>query len=93
MRILESVELARFITCVEADFRGHVDRALGPGGLGRIQEIQFESIEFNRRYRIVTFRTGDENRLRQLFAPTCIDWMALTAPVVPRLRPRRACTR
>jgi hypothetical protein len=79
-RIPESLGFARYISCAEANFRGPIDRGLGPGGLGLINEFQFESIEFNRRYRIVMFRTGKENRLRQLFAPTFVDWMATTAP-------------
>jgi hypothetical protein len=79
-RVPESVDLARFIRCFEGGFRGVVSRTIGAGGLGWIREYTFESIEFNRRYRIAMLRTGKEERLRQLFSPTFLDWMADTAP-------------
>jgi hypothetical protein len=79
-RIPESVEFARFIACVATGFRGLIARAIGEGGLGWIREFTFESIEFNRRYRMAMLRTGKESRLRQLFSPTFLDWMADQAP-------------
>ncbi len=79
-RIPESVDFARFITCFEAGFRGVLSRAIGAEGLGWIREFTFESIEFNRRYRIAMLRTGKETRLRELFSPVFVDWMADTAP-------------
>src|SRR5262245_7950225 len=69
-RLPESVGFARFITCFAGGFRGPISRAIGAGGLGWIREFTFESIEFNRRYRVAMLRTGKEIRLRQLFAPT-----------------------
>jgi hypothetical protein len=79
-RIPESVDFARFITCFEAGFRGVVSRLIGAGGLGWVREYSFESIAFNRRYRIAMLRTGKELRLRELFSPVFLDWMAETAP-------------
>jgi hypothetical protein len=69
-RIPESVDFARFVTCFQAGFRGVLSRAIGAGGLGWIREFSFESIEFNRRYRVAMLRTGKEIRLRELFSPT-----------------------
>ncbi len=79
-RVPESLDFARFITCFESGFRGVISRVIGAGGLGWIREFTFESVEFNRRYRIAMLRTGKELRLRQLFSPTFLDWMANTAP-------------
>lgn len=79
-RIPESLDFARFIACFEGGFRGIASRAIGAGGLGWIREYTFESIEFNRRYRVAMLRTGKENRLRQLFSPSFLDWMADAAP-------------
>jgi hypothetical protein len=79
-RVRESVGFARFITCFEQGFPGILESAIGPGGLGWIRDYSFESVEFNRRYRVRMLRTGKESRLRQLFSPVFLDWMAATAP-------------
>lgn len=80
-RIPESAAFLPYVTCRDTAFHGAMDRWLGPGGLiPLIDHIEFESIALNRRYRIGIFRGFGENRLRQLFAPTVIDWMAHEAP-------------
>jgi hypothetical protein len=79
-RIPESVGFARFISCFQQGSPGILARSIGPGGLGWIHDYSFESIEFNRRYRVRMLRSGKENRLRQLFSPVFLDWIAATAP-------------
>jgi hypothetical protein len=80
-RIPASISLLPYLTCRDTEVRGFADRLIGPGGLiPLVDHVEFESIELNRRYRIGIFRGTDEGKLRELFAPTFIDWMAHTSP-------------
>jgi hypothetical protein len=81
-RVPESTTFFPYVTCRDTTTRGFADRMIGPGGLiPLVDHIEFESTELNRRYRIGTFKGQTSgNRLRQLFSPTLIDWMAHTAP-------------
>ncbi len=80
-RVPESTVFLPYVTCRDDVVRGFTDRMVGPGGLiPLVEHVEFESIELNRRYRIGMFKGTSANRLRQLFSPTLIDWMASTAP-------------
>jgi hypothetical protein len=80
-RVPASLALLPYVTCRDAKVQGLTDRLIGPGGLiPLVEHHEFESIELNRRYRIGAFKGVGENRLRQLFSPTFIDWMAHEAP-------------
>ncbi len=81
-RVPESAAFLPYVTCRDSTVRGVTDRLIGPGGLiPLVDHVEFESTELNRRYRIGTFKGQTSgNRLRQLFAPTLIDWMAHAAP-------------
>jgi hypothetical protein len=80
-RVPEAALFLPSLSCREAEARGLADKMLGPGGwIPIMSQFELESIEFNRRYRIGIVRGGSEIRVRRLFSPTFIDWMASTAP-------------
>ena len=80
-RVPESAVFLPYVTCRDDVVRGFTDRMIGPGGLiPLVEHVEFESIELNHRYRIGAFTGTAQDRLRQLFSPTLIDWMASTAP-------------
>ncbi|MGI9020404.1 MAG: hypothetical protein ACR2G3_06820 [Solirubrobacterales bacterium] len=69
------------LSCRDDAISGFADRLLGPGGLiPLVAEYEFESIELNRHYRIGALKGISENKIRQLFAPSFIDFLARRAP-------------
>ncbi len=77
----EAAAFMPILSCRDTQVRGLVDRLGGPGGLLRlIDRYEFESVALNRNYRIGALRGISENRVRQLFSPVFIDWLASNAP-------------
>jgi hypothetical protein len=80
-RFPESTIFLPQLSCRDERMDGFADRLVGPGGLIPLMDsYEFESIELNRKYRIGALKGISENRIRQLFAPTFIDFLATRAP-------------
>lgn len=81
-RIPQSLTWLPYLVCKEDKKRGAADRLFGPGGMIQIiREIEFESINFERKYRVGVMAGPDgENKVKQLFSPTFVDWLADHAP-------------
>ena len=58
--------------------RGVIDKLENDEWLSRrgFPRVELESIAFNERYELFRERAMDENLLRQLFAPSLVQWLA-----------------
>jgi hypothetical protein len=81
-RIPQSFGWLPYLVCKEEQKRGAVDRLFGPGGMIQIiREVEFESINFEKKYRVGVMAGPDgENKVKQPFSPTFVDWLADHAP-------------
>ena len=77
----ETVPFMPLMAVRDEDPNGFADRLLGPGGLLPLyKEVEFESIAFNRRYRVGYARNADEIWVHELFSPTFVDLLAERVP-------------
>ncbi len=80
-RVPEAAAFLPTLACHDAERHDLTSLLLGPGGLFRLyREVELESIAFAKRYRVGIGPGCDENRMRQLFSPTFVDWLAQQAP-------------
>ncbi len=80
--------LTKVPECIDFVPELYCRRKFGPHALEKLedlfhrsyQRVEFESEALSRRYEIFAAKSEDANRLRQLFSPTFIVWLAESAP-------------
>ncbi len=80
-RVPESIRYIPSLTARDAKVRGFSERLVGAGGVIPIyDQLEFESIKFNTTYRVGVLKRQNESFVRQMFAPSFIDYLAEQAP-------------
>jgi hypothetical protein len=74
----EIVAFVRALVCRDRSAMGDADLAQLPAE--RWQRAEFESVEFNRRYRLFTVAGEDTAFLYELFSPALISWLCTEVP-------------
>jgi hypothetical protein len=74
----EIVAFVRALVCRDRSAMGDADLAQLPAE--RWQRAEFESVEFNRRYRLFTLAGEDTMFLYELFSPALISWLCSEVP-------------